>query len=155
MVETCGTVAVLGVGVVHSDDLVARPQSRAERGRPFERPHHNHFALGRAHPHPDAVIVAGLAFPQQRIRLWIEEIRMRIECAKHARNGASVNGAVRIHLVGEVRLHGFVNLGEFLDARVHIRFGLSRKIGMDRAVEKSQQSEPQAPAGDAHFCEDL
>ena len=54
------------------------------------------FPLTRPHLHADAVIVAPLVFAQELIIARIEEVRVRIERAQHARNGALVNGFVGI-----------------------------------------------------------
>ena len=52
--------------------------------------------------------------------------------------------------VGEVRLHRFVNLGEFLDACIHIRIGLGRKVKGKESAEGSRKAELQAPPQGKH-----
>ncbi len=74
---------------------------------------------------------------------------MRIQRVEHARNRAFEHDLIRLHLVGEVRLHRFVNLREFLDAGVDFGFGLSQKR-MNGCASNSKNGEPQPPARNKH-----
>ena len=131
-------------------------QAGAERGRSFERINHRHVSFRRrTYKHAHAEVVAGLPLAQQRVRFRIEEVGVRIEGAKHGGNRAAVNQMVGIHFIGKVRFYSFVDLRKLLDACVHVGFRLSRKVGVDRAVDYSQEGEPQAPAESWHFCKNL
>ena len=124
---------MFGIGVVHGDDLIRRPQSGPEGRRVHEWIHHDHFAFGRTDIHANAEVMAGLAFPHQRVGLGIEEIRVRIQRAKHVRDRALEHRVVGIRLVGEITLHRFVHLGELLQAGIYIRLRLSEEGSRERA----------------------
>ena len=131
----CGA---LGIGIVHGNDLVGRPQTGAEGRRVDERIHHDHFAFGRTDIHPDAEVMAGLSFAHERVSFGIEEIGMRVEGAKHVRDRALKHRVIGIRFVGEITLYRFVDLGELFQARVHIRFRLRGESQGERADQQKR-----------------
>ena len=68
--------------------------------------------------------MAGLPLAHQLVGFGIEEIRMRIERAQHVGDRALKHRVVGIHVVGEVALHRFIDLGKLLQACVDVRLGL-------------------------------
>ena len=61
-----------------------------------------------------------LLFAQHRIRLGIEEVRVRVERVQHARDGAVIDGLVRVHRLGIVLLDDVVHLGKGVQVVAHI-----------------------------------
>ncbi len=94
----------IGGFVVDFDDHVARPDPRVIRWRAHVRRHHHGMILPRSDHHSHTVILPALVFAQQRKLLGIEETRMGIEHAQHARNGALVDGLVYVDGIGVVVL---------------------------------------------------
>ncbi len=97
-----GGAHVVGGFSVNGGDDVAGTNARAVGGRAGKGRDHDDFVIARADRHADAVILAALLFARVRIRLWIKEIRVRVELVQHARNGAVVDGFVGVHGVGVV-----------------------------------------------------
>src|SRR5438094_227678 len=81
---------------------------------------HDDFVVPRTDRHSHAVVLSALIFPQQRIRFWIEEIRVWIEHVQHAGNRAVVNRFVRIYWLGIILLYDVINLRELLQALADI-----------------------------------
>ncbi len=62
--------------------------------------------------------MALLIFTQELVFARIEEVRMRVERAEHAGDGAFVDGFIGIHVVGEVLFEQAVRAGEGFQAGV-------------------------------------
>src|SRR5438034_470301 len=86
---------VLGGLVVHRHDDVTGPDSGLVRRRPGERRNHDSAVIPFRDRHADSVIVALLVFPQELEIARIEEVRVRIERAEHARDSALVQRLIR------------------------------------------------------------
>src|SRR5258708_35646940 len=86
------------------DNHVAWPEPRVIRRRAHVRGHHYRVILARRYDHSHAVLLPALVFAQQGKLLGIEETRMGIEHAQHARNGALIDRLIYIDRVGVVAL---------------------------------------------------
>ena len=82
---------------------------------------HNHFVVARSHRHTHAVVLAALVLAHQRVRLGIEEIRMRIERVQHSGNGPVVDRFIRIDRLRVVVLDDGVDIRELLQTVFDIR----------------------------------
>ena len=110
-----GGHVVGGLAIDRGND-VARADAGAVRRSSDEGRDDNDLIIARADRHADAVIFAALIFAQQGIGFGIEEIRVRVEHMQHARDGAVVDGLVRIHRFGVVLLDDVVHRGELAQA---------------------------------------
>ena len=108
-----GVHVVSGLAI-HCGDNVAGMNSRAVRRCSGEGRNHDDLVVARPDRHPYAVILATLIFPQQGIRLGIEEVGVRIEHVQHARNCTVVDGFVRIHWLSVILLDDVIDFGELL-----------------------------------------
>ncbi len=79
-------------------------------GAPGEGRDHDDFVVTGTDLHAHTVILPTLLLAQGRIRLRIEEIRVRIQHAQHARNRPVVNRLIGVDGLGIVLLDDFVNL---------------------------------------------
>jgi hypothetical protein len=78
-------------------------------------------------------------FAQQRIRLRIEEVRVRVEHAQHARNRAVVDGFVWADLLRVVLLYHAVNVREAANAVAN--FGIARGGSVTNSLSKKKSQE--------------
>src|SRR6202142_4670285 len=101
---------------VNRADDVAGMNAGAIRWSTSERRNDDDAIIPRPYRHTHAVIFSALIFAQQRVRLGIEEIRVRIQHMQHAGDGAVVNRLVRIHRLGIILLDYVIDLGELLQA---------------------------------------
>jgi len=108
---------------------------RAVSWRPSKRCNHDHFIVARTNRHAHAVVLAALIFAQQRIRLRIKEIRVRIEHMQHARNGPVVNRLVGIHRLGIILLDQAVDVGKLAQAVTYIGIAARRCCRVDLLTE--------------------
>ena len=81
-----------------------------------------------------------MIFPQQGIRLGIEEVGVRIEHVQHARNCTVVDGFVRIHWLSVILLDDVIDLGELLQALIDIGVAVMRGDGILLGGNHSQES---------------
>ena len=112
---------VVGGLAIDGDDDVARTDAGAVGGGSDERRDDDDLVVARTDGHTHAVIFAALIFAQQGIGLGIKEIGVRIEHVQHARDGAVVDGLVRIYRLGVVLFHHVVNSGELVQAVADVR----------------------------------
>src|SRR5579872_213477 len=137
---------VLGGFAVHCDNHIAGVNAGFVSGRPGERINHDHFVITRPYGHTDAVVLAALVFAHQRVRFWIEEIRVRIERVQHARNRPVVYGFVGVYRFSVVFLDQRIYVGELLEAVLDIgvaRHGrlLTGTLGKEYAQESACKEE--------------
>ena len=117
--EQIGDVAgahVLGGFAVDGNDHVAGMNAGFIGGCPHEGEDHDDLVVAWSHGHAYAVVFTALVFAHQRVRFWIEEIRVRIEGVQHARNRSVVNGFIGIHRLGVVVLDDGIDVRELLQA---------------------------------------
>ena len=119
---------VLGRFAVDGNDHVARMNAGLVGRRPGEGIDHDDFVVARADGHAHAVVLAALVFAHQRIRLGIEEIRVRIERVQHARDRPVVDSFVRIHRLGVIVFDERVHIGELLQAVLDVRVAGHRRL---------------------------
>ena len=82
------------------------------RGSAGKGRYHDDLVIARANLHANSVILAALLLAKQGIRLRIEEIGVRVEHAKHSRDGSVVNRLVGVDDLGIVLLDDVIDLGE-------------------------------------------
>ena len=135
---------IFGRFPVDRDDHVARMNAGLVGGRSGKRKNHDHFIIARTNGHTHAVIFAALVFAHQRVRLGIEEIRVRIERVQHARNRPVVDGLIRVHRFGVVVLNQRIDVGELLQAVLNVRVA---REDDDCWPERWAKQNPQKAAG--------
>src|SRR5260370_23893615 len=111
---------------VDSDDRVTGAQSDFVRRRTHEGGDHDDLVVARRDLHAHAVILSALFFAQQRVRLRIEEVRMRIQYVQHSRDGAVIDRLIGIDRLGVILLYQTVNFRKLLQAGADIAIGDSR-----------------------------
>ena len=135
--DDVGGHAVRRLAVDRRDD-VAGTDAGAERRRAFIRRDDVDLVVLLLDHHADAVVVAALIFAHLGVGLGIVEIRVRIEDAQHAGNGAVVDGRVGLVALdglGVVLLDHRVDVGERLQAVANLAFIL-RRLGSHPALQK-------------------
>ena len=100
----------------------------------------NHLVVSRADRHSHAVVLPALIFPQQRIGLWIEEIRVRIEHVQHAGNRAVVNRFIGVYRLGIILLDDVIDLCELLQALTDIGVAVVRRGRIFLGENHSQET---------------
>src|SRR5262249_5341599 len=101
---------------VDGQNRVAGAQPGLVSRSSHERRYHNDLVVARGNLHAYAVVFPALLFAQQRVRLRIKEVGMRIEHVQHSGNGPVVNGLVGIYRLSVVLLDQAVDLGKLLQA---------------------------------------
>ena len=117
--------------------------ARLVGGRASEGKDHDHFIVARSHRHAHAVVLAALVLAHQGVRFGIEEIRVRIERVQHARDGAVIDGLVRVDRLGVVLLDDGVDVSELLQAVFDVGIAAERRL-LPGALGKKN---PQKAAG--------
>jgi hypothetical protein len=101
--------------------------------------------------HADAVVFAALVLAHQRVRLRIEEIRMRIERVQHPRNGPVVDRLVGIDRLRVIILDNGIDIRELLQAVFDVgvaggrRGLLARALGKKNSQKTASQQEKKPP----------
>src|SRR5260370_10627398 len=111
---------------VDSDDRVTGAQADLVRRRTHEGGDHDDLVVARRDLDAHAVILSALFFAQQRVRLRIEEVRMRIQYVQHSRDGAVIDRLIGIDRLGVILLYQTVNFRKLLQAGADIAIGDSR-----------------------------
>src|SRR5205814_6288963 len=96
----------------------------------------NYFIIARPDGHADAVVLAALVFAEERVRLGIKEVGVRIEDVQHAGDGAVVDRLIGIHRLGIVLLDYAVNVSELAQAVAHIGVAAGRGRRSDLLPEQ-------------------
>src|SRR5439155_15535332 len=117
--HVAGGHVVGGLAVDRGDD-VSRVNARAISRSAGERRNYDDLIVPWTDGHSYAVVLATLVFAQQRIRLGIKKVRVRVEHMEHARNGPVVNGFVRVYRLGIILLHDVIDLRELAQALTDI-----------------------------------
>ena len=137
-VRNIGGAHVVGSFAVDRDNHVAGMNAGLVGRRSDEREDDDDFVVARANGHAHAVVLAALFFAQQRIRLGIEEVGMRVERVQHSRDGPVVDGLVSIDRFGVIVFHHLVNLGELLQAVLDISISAGRHHGASLREQHAQ-----------------
>ncbi len=91
---------------------VAWPQPRPVGRSAREDFHHHGPVVARAHAHADPVVMASLLLAHELKVARVKKAGVRIQGAQHARNGAVVNGLIRIRTLGGILLHLRIHAAE-------------------------------------------
>ena len=133
-------VCVLGVdeqdGIARADTGLGR--RRSIKGVDDDHALHTILAHLRLDLHAHAVVAAMLVLAHLRVRLWIVEVRVRVQDVQHVRNRAVVNDLVdlfAVELVRVVAFHHGVHVSELVQAVPHGGF-IRRGLGIDAPVEQ-------------------
>ena len=108
-------LAVVGISLGAVSTLIARTEAGVVGWRAHVRSHDDRVILAGRNNHAYAVVLAALVFTQQRKLAGVEEIGVGIEHAKHARDGALINGLVDVHRFSVVRLNDIEHSGKIAD----------------------------------------
>src|SRR6185369_3157595 len=134
---------IVGGLAIDSSDDVARPDSCSIRGRPHKRRDHNHFIVTRPDGHTYAVVFAALIFAQQRIRLGIKGVGVRIEHVQHSRNRPVVDRFVGVYRLGIILFDHVIYRGELPQAVADV--GIS--TGSGGRIDLLPEYDPEKSAG--------
>ena len=135
-----GSAHVVGGLAVDGNDHVARMDSRLVGRRSDKWEDDDDFIVARADRHSDAVVLAALFLAEQRVRLGIEEVGVRVERVQHARNGAVVDGFVGVDRLGVVVLDNLVHLCELLQAVFDVGIATGRSHGTALREQHAQKA---------------
>ena len=69
-----------------------------------------------------------MLFIELRERLWVEERRMRVQRAQHARDRPVINCLVGLDRLGVILFHDVVHLGELAQVLLHVGVLVLRRL---------------------------